>query len=531
MKRGVLLILLCVLSVTTVVWAGSALLRGEVTASASTQPAVIPQAATAPSTYRGDGRAVIIELKGEINEYNRDRLFHRFDEARRLGANTVILDIDSWGGLVTSGLEISRYIKRQSDLHTVAFIQDKAISAGAMIAMACDEIVVSSSCSLGDCAPIIFGKEGLENMDTANRAKAESPVLLDFDESAARNHHDPLLAAAMVDVTRVVYWIQNPAGERKFVGPEDYKDLTAKGWINVPGEKSPIDGDLTLLVVDSNQAIRYGLATQMLSSADALVAQRGYTLLADLTPGLGERAVEFLSGPIVRSLIISLFFLCIFVIPHAPGHGVAEAVGLGALFLMLGVPMLTGFAQWWELLVIFLGLGLIAFEILLPGHIFPGLTGAAMVLFGLVLTFVPMQFGTPGFQFAWSPVQTGLLSVAAALVISVSLWFWISRFLPRVPYFNRLILTATNDGQAPVADGAAMRGIDTTTGKASWPPVGSIGIVTGDLKPGGAAEFFDAALGDRRIASVISETGFITSGAEVVVREVNGSRIVVRRRL
>ncbi len=97
-------------------------------------------------------KTVVITIAGEIDDYNRDQLFRKFDDAKKLGAKAVILNVDTYGGLLTSGLEISRFIKRQDDLHVVAYVQDKAISAGAMVAMACDEIVMSNSASLGDCA-------------------------------------------------------------------------------------------------------------------------------------------------------------------------------------------------------------------------------------------------------------------------------------------------------------------------------------------------------------------------------------------
>ena len=204
---------------------------------------------TARAADEAKPKAVIIRLAGEIDDYNRDAMERRFDQARKLGATVVILNIDSYGGLVTSGEEISRFIKRQDDLHTIAYVEDKAISAGAMIAMACDEIVMSSAATLGDCAPIIFNNVGdLQALPPAERAKQESTVLLDFAESARRNHHDPLLAAAMVDVTRVVYWVQNSSGERKFVDDKEYAKLKeGKEWTDVPGAPVPIDGADTLL--------------------------------------------------------------------------------------------------------------------------------------------------------------------------------------------------------------------------------------------------------------------------------------------
>ncbi len=120
----------------------------------------IARAADGPTTNASaaDRKTVVITLAGEIDDYNRDQLFRHFDEAKKLGAKVVILNVDTYGGLLTSGLEISRFIKRQGDLHVVAYVKDKAISAGAMIAMACDEIVVSDSATLGDCARLFSGR-------------------------------------------------------------------------------------------------------------------------------------------------------------------------------------------------------------------------------------------------------------------------------------------------------------------------------------------------------------------------------------
>ncbi|MDP9175317.1 MAG: hypothetical protein M3O30_15855 [Planctomycetota bacterium] len=501
------------------------------------------RAAEAPATQSATGagaKAVIIRLDGEIDQYNRDQLFQRFDEARKFGANTIILNVDTYGGLVTSGLEISRFIKRQSDLHVIAFVEDKAISAGAMISMACDEIVMSDSSSLGDCAPIIFGPQGLETMGAAERAKAEGPVLLDFEESAVRNHRDPLLAAAMVSVDRTVYWVQNDAKERKFVDEKEYQTLIAtKKWESVPGEATPIDGPSTLLTVDGDQAVRYGLASGKAASAQALAHSRGLDVVADLTPGTGERIVEMLSGSIARGILIVIFLQCLYIVLHAPGHGAAEVIGLSALGLMIGVPLLTGYAQWWEILLIFTGLALISFEILLPGHIFPGVTGAIFLVVGLIMTFVPTEPGglpniLPNGHAVWLATRQGVLVVAAAMGTSLLLWTWMNRFLPQMPYFNRLILTATS-GNSPAASlGAGPATLSQTGaiphGVNSWPPIGAVGRTMTELRPGGSAEFFDSSLSDSRITSVISESGFLSPGVEVVVRQVSGPTIIVRQR-
>jgi membrane-bound serine protease (ClpP class) len=487
-------------------------------------------ARAADATRPSPEKAVVITLAGEVDDYNRDQLFRKFDDAKKLGAKVVILNVDTYGGLLTSGLEISRFIKRQDDLHVVAYIKDKAISAGAMIAMACDEIVMSDSASLGDCAPIIFGPEGLEGMPPAERAKAEAPVLLDFNESAVRNHHDPLLAAAMVAVDHTVYWVQNDKGERKFVDQKDYDALIAtKKWINVPGAPTPIVGSAALLTVDSDQAVQYGLATAKYPTLEDMADARNYDIVADFTPGWGEQAVEFLGSTVVRGILIVLFLQCLYIVLHAPGHGVAEVFGLIALVLMLGVPLLTGYAQWWEILVIFLGLVLVSLEIVLPGHIFPGAIGGLLVLFGLVMTFVPAGLGGPSYlpdRTNWPLMEKGLLVVAAAMASSVFLWFWLNRFLPRMPLLNRLILTNPQAAAAIAANSSAA----VSQLPEQWPAPGAIGKAISELRPGGRAEFFDATIADKRIAFVVSESGYLAAGTDLVVREVIGPSVVVRKK-
>src|SRR5450432_1596632 len=149
----------------------------------------------------------IVALHGEVDDYTRDSLFRKFAEARALGAHTVILDLDTPGGLVTSGLDISRFLRRQEDLHIIAFVRDKAYSAGAMIAVSCNEIVMAPAAVVGDCAPIIFKTDGnLDPMPAAERAKAQSPVVNDFDASADRNGYNKLLLESMVITERVVHW-------------------------------------------------------------------------------------------------------------------------------------------------------------------------------------------------------------------------------------------------------------------------------------------------------------------------------------
>src|SRR5687767_14689627 len=264
--------------------------------------------ATPPAPPAARERAVVISLSGTVDDFNRDALRRRFEKARRLGADTVILEIDTYGGLVSSALDISRYIKNQTVLHTIAFVNSKAISAGALIALACDEIVMTPSATLGDCAPIQMNPVvgGMRTMGAAERAKAESPVLADFEESARMNGYDPLLARAMVTVRTAVHWVQNDeTGQRRFVDAQEYKMLSAAGareggWKPVKGVSNPVDTADRLLTVGTDMATKLGLAKGVSASAEELAASRGLTVVDTLRDGPGEKVVELFSHPIAR---------------------------------------------------------------------------------------------------------------------------------------------------------------------------------------------------------------------------------------
>ena len=486
----------------------------DATTAASTTTA--PTTAPAPS-------AVVITVDGQIDDYTKGVMVRRFERARELGAGTVILQVDTYGGLVTAGLEMSRFLKRQDDLRVIAFVNDKAISAGAMIALAADEIVMAPGATIGDAAPIAMTPTGgLQGLGPAERAKAESPLLADFYESAVRNGHDPLLAEAMVAVGRVVYYVEGPQGQRRFVDEAEFGRLKGEGWKPAGGVPAPLDRADTLLTVHTGVALKIGLAKGEFASAAALAEARGLSVVADLSPGKGERLVGLLSSAALRGILMAVFMFSLYAALHTPGHGAAEAIALVTLGLLVGIPMLTGFAQWWEILAILIGLTLLAVELfLIPGFGVTGITGIVLLLGGLVMTFVGNAPGLPGL---WSLPQiheglrSGILSVTGALLATVVMAALLRRFMPSVPYFNRLVLQTPAGEAVAVAPGADPRDV--------WPFAGTVGVAVTPLRPGGSAEFPYAD--DRRTASVVSDSGYVEAGTKITVLEARGGRVVVR---
>jgi hypothetical protein len=102
---------------------------------------------------------------------------------------------------------------------------------------------------------------------------------------------------------------------------------------------------------------------------------------------------------------------------------------------------------------------------------------------------------------------------------SVLLWLWLQRYLPKLPYFRKLVLTTISG-----ATDSPPPQIETNV----WPFVGARGRAVSDLYPGGKASFYDPSIGDERVTQVVGEGGYIVAGTGVIVSEIAGNRVVVR---
>lgn len=490
------------------------------------RPALAETTTRATTAPIGPAAAVVV-LRGVIDEYSQETLIQRIEQAKAAGAKTIILQLHTPGGLVSAAQEITHYLREQNaGIHTVAFIDGHAYSAGTMIAIACDEIVMAPGSFMGDCAPIVMTDEGdLHTLGATERAKAESPVLADFYLSSTRNGYDPLLTSSMVSMNRTVHFIANAEGKKRFVEDAEFQTLTKDGaWKLVEGVPDPVDKADTLLTVDSRLAEKLGLSKGTFTTPQAFAEARQLNVERTLAPRASERLIEWLGSPAVRGILIIILLQAIYFAFGHPGHFWPEAIGIGTLLLLLGIPLLNGYANWLEVVAILVGIILLALEVfVIPGFGIAGIAGIILVFGGLVLTFVGNEPALPGtlptLRGSWMNLQRGLFVVTAGLACSLVLWFWLNRYLPKLPYFNRLILTATTGN---IGSLLSDRPIET------GPAVGDVGIAVSDLRPGGSVKFLTESYPDGRIAAVISESGYVAEGTKVIVREVAGNRVVVR---
>jgi len=161
---------------------------------APAQPAT-PAAPSVPGVgARQATNVAIITIHGEIDE-NSDgssvmatSVQRRLDLAVRSGADAIVFDINTPGGGVRAVLRISSMIKQCPVRNTVAWINTQAISGGAIIALACREIIVNDPVIFGDAMPVaadpIRGVAPIDNEQILK--KLLPPLVADVRDSARR---------------------------------------------------------------------------------------------------------------------------------------------------------------------------------------------------------------------------------------------------------------------------------------------------------------------------------------------------------
>jgi membrane-bound serine protease (ClpP class) len=329
----------------------------------------------------------------------------------------LVLDINTLGGRIDAAIVI-RDALLHTRAHTVCWIHPRAISAGALIALACDAIAVAPGATLGAATPVQIGPSG--EMAPVE-AKVVSFMRSEMRATAIAKGRRGDIAEAMVDVDAGV------------------PGLVEKG---------------KLLTLDGDQALAWGIAeVQAADEAQLFRALDRAPPPAISRPRISwaEDLARLLSEPLVSSLLMTLGMLGILIELWAPGHGAALCAGLcclGLFFFGHHIAMLAG----WEAIVMFVaGLVLVGFEIFVPGHIAPGVIGVLLIVAALVLAFLNLDAVPIGVAWHAGWLADALGSVLGALGATLVLGWAIVRLLPRTAVGRALVL----DARLPSGTGAA----------------------------------------------------------------------------
>jgi membrane-bound serine protease (ClpP class) len=143
-----------------------------------------------PST--GQNKVVyLISLKEEISGSVPSFIDRSLRDAKDAGANAVILEINTLGGRLDASVEVRDNILN-CKIPTIAFINRRAISAGALISLAADKIIMAPGATIGASTPVNFlGEKASEKVISFWRAEMRA--------TAEKNNRPIRIADAMVD--------------------------------------------------------------------------------------------------------------------------------------------------------------------------------------------------------------------------------------------------------------------------------------------------------------------------------------------
>ena len=198
------------------------------------------QPVAVPASRQADNVA-IITVKGGIDRITSMSVQRRLDDAVDSGADAVVLEIDSPGGEIGAVLEISAAIKASPIANTVAWVNPQAYSGGAIIALACAEIVTSDPGAMGDAFPVTIGTQGLKALTPDQRTKLLPPLLQDVTDSARRNGYDEFLVQIIVTDGIELWAIRDTqTGRTLLVNEDEYVALFGVAPFQACRLKTPI---------------------------------------------------------------------------------------------------------------------------------------------------------------------------------------------------------------------------------------------------------------------------------------------------
>jgi membrane-bound serine protease (ClpP class) len=367
---------------------------------------------------------------------------------------------------------------------------------------------------IGDCQVVQPGPDG--RMEKAPE-KAQSVVASKFATYAQGNGYpEPLLQAMVREEMAVTRYRKRGDGTWDYFRSDTADDRPSQREIEERGYDEPpetVVREGELAIFSAREALDYGICSRIEPTVDALVTSisdaEAQVLMLDWN--WSERVSRILLG--YKWLLFLVGLGALYLAFKTPGTGIPEALALLSFGLFFGASAIAGFAGPIEMILFLAGVILLVVELfILPGFGVAGFAGLACIFVSIGLAAIPDVTGKDEIT---KPTGDFLLPMAIQFLLgaagAIALAFMLARFLPRVPYFNRLAL----------APAAPSRGTPAPEAP-SHPLLGTTGVAETELRPAGRVK-----IGGERF-DVVAE-GFVPAGTEVRVVAVRGNVVVVRR--
>lgn len=432
---------------------------------------VIPSVAT-PTPQKPV--VMVMEIRDEIDPRMRRYVKLALEHADKIKADHIIIDMDTYGGVLTDAKEIVDLIMAEKRPVWV-FINTDAASAGALISIACDSIYMAPGASIG-AATVVNGTDGAAAPD-----KYQSYMRSIMRSTAEENGRDPRIAEGMVDEKVVIDSIKQ-AGK--------------------------------VITFTTSEALANGYCEARVESIAAILKRNGVTNYELVTYRLGviDRIIAFFLNPFISGLLILVIIGGIYFELQSPGIGFPLFAALTALVLYLVPYYLGGLAANWEIITLLAGIALIIAEVFfIPGFGVAGITGIALTIGSLILIMVDNDY----FNFDLVPageVFTAALAALGGLFGGILLLITAGGRITRLRSFNRIALMDTQEKEK----GYTANFVPQIT-------VGTMGTAHTILRPGGKV------LIDDQVFDAFTRGEYIEKGEPVIVIGTEASTLKVKK--
>jgi membrane-bound serine protease (ClpP class) len=405
-------------------------------------------------------------------------------------ADALILDMKTDGGRVDVTEEIIQIISKFPGL-TVTYVNDRAFSAGAFIAVATQKIYMAPQSVIGAAAPIMMspGGTGVEKMPDTVEAKMTSAIRALVRVQAEKNGHNIEVVEAMIDKT---------------------KELT------MDGEVLNQEGSI-LTLTDRQAAKEYGnppkplLSSGTVESLDALLAKLGYagSPRTEIKPTGAEKLGTWINA--IGPLLLIAGIIGLYIEFKTPGFGLPGMVGIAAFALYFFGGYVSGLSGAGWAVVFVAGLILVGLEwFVFPGTFIAGVSGAVLMLVAIVMAMVDRYPGAPSLP-TLPQLRLPLRDISLAIVASFVLALILARFFPKTSLFRRLVSQSASGVSSVTAQEALQEA-----------RIGQSGVAISQLYPGGKARFGEQTL------DVLTEGELVERGRRVKIIGHTGSDAVVK---
>lgn len=450
----------------------------------------------------------------EINPLSETYFLRKLARAEQLQARLVIVEIDSPGGMIDSSLNLANALRETTWAKTVAYVPRQALSGAAIMALGCDEIVMSETAHIGDAGPIFMGEDFLFRHAPE---KIRSDLVSKVRTLCEATGRPPAIAEAMVDMDLEVYKVTHAdTGEISYMSDAELRALEDptewnRGPLLEPSKKGrflELDGKLAFEVelADATANSRADLAERFQVELDGILIMESTWV---------DTLVTVLNLWPVTIVLVVVGLIALYMELAAPGIGIGGLVAGLCFALFFWSRFLGGTAGWLEVVLFAAGVVFLLVELfVIPGFGIAGLSGILLLIISCIMA--GQRWGTADGLSAQQLVNSMFLvtTAGAGSIIGIAV---ITKYFGGLALFQKLAIQSPD----PEPDGADSIGSES---RAAIPSasIGDEGVAESPLRPAGRVLFGEHS------RDVMTEGSFVDKGARVRIVKLSGTHITVR---